>query len=177
MQSEIFTGGMYQELYHLQTALANFICMLNVIYLTDDDHPEDRPLIIQHLLELFGLSNYLSFRKWYNINKKRYPWITHMFLVMLHNFIRKDTEIASCYRNQLTYQTHGVSQLPPAIFEDAEIEKHFNTLGMPSIRSVIMRSASIIGATNQALGNRYFLGLRPRAPRASDTATHVYQNI
>ena len=125
IQSDLFIGGQQQELAHVQTAMSNFVCMLNVIYLTDDDNRDDRPLIIKQLLEILYLSNRLSFRTWYNRSKARYPWIPHMLLIMVHNLIRKHAEIAASYKYQTTHQADGVAGLPSSIFDDAGVTQTF----------------------------------------------------
>ena len=44
--------------------MSNFVCMLKVIYITDDENDDDIPLLIKQLLELLYLSNRLPFRNW-----------------------------------------------------------------------------------------------------------------
>ena len=48
-----------------------------------------------------------------------------MLLIMVHNLIRKHAEIASSYKYQTAYQTHGVGGLPLSIFDDDGITKTF----------------------------------------------------
>ena len=146
IKADIFTGGKQQTLEHVQTVIANFICVLHVIYITDDKDVTTRPLIINHILEILVASNKPPFLRWYNDNKARYPWIPHMLLIMVHNLIRNHAQLASSLTDQLKFHRGEVGQLPESIYTD--INETFTYLKNAISLSVTTKLVPTIGATN-----------------------------
>ena len=81
LQTEMFTGGLNEELGHIHTAIANFLCMLEFIYVPQA-LPIKRPEIVQYLHKILQLTNKPSFHEWYRQSIRDNPWIPHILVTM-----------------------------------------------------------------------------------------------
>lgn len=84
----MFLNRNNHTLEDFQSAIANFVTMLNFIYDLDPSKQNIAPLIIEHCLEIMNLTNSQNFKLWFRKTYPTKPWIPHILLVLTHNFIR-----------------------------------------------------------------------------------------
>lgn len=96
------------------TLIANLTCKF-WFCIQDHDHALNCPLIIKFLLEFADTISTPKFRDWHDKHEKNYPWLTHTYVVMIHEVIRIFAQIAIDDVNQRVLST-GKS-LTPAVYQ------------------------------------------------------------
>ena len=107
------------SLGEVQSAIANFVCMLTFIYETDISKPHRVPLIIKHCLDVLNLTNSKNFNNWF---RSQYPlkrWIPHTLLSLTHNIIRNHVEIARNPEHKHNILHNSITSEPIELLEQS----------------------------------------------------------
>ena len=126
LQTDMFTGGLQQDISHAHTAIANFLCMLYVIYDIDQRKPKKFPLLVQQLHTILNMSYTHEFMQWYHLSFPSQPWIPHVFLTFTHNVIRSHAAIAKTPKYQDAYSRGVLGDHTEAILK--EVSKPYDHL-------------------------------------------------
>ena len=130
-----FIIGRQKQRLDAITLLANLTCIF-WFCIKDHNNATNYPLIIKFLMDFADTISTPKFCDWHNKHEKNYSWLTHSYVVMIHEVIRIFAQIAIDEINQRVLST-GKS-LTPVVYQGClDIMQQMQT----SLKSGLLRNS------------------------------------